>query len=186
MTLVMRRTAAPGRTSTVRQTASRTVDRIHLMGTEGREWLFERNPVDPRRVSATMVEHASKTIVLYGDSDLQMVLGIRGWSDILMFGFDGTLVRRCGTDAVARTIGPNRFVKCTVTGASAGKTQLWWSDAQLLATPFVLGGDADGTVVTIETMHAGVENARLAPATSRFPHYRVHDYADWLEDNDGR
>ncbi len=72
----------------VRQTVSRTADRIHVMGRDGREWLFERNPIDPRRVSGTLVEHRAKVLVLYEETDLRMVLGIRGWADVLALGVD--------------------------------------------------------------------------------------------------
>jgi hypothetical protein len=60
----------------------RTFDRV-LVVTSDREWLFERNTVDPRRVSATIVEHDHKSIVLYGESDVRNLLGLNGWADVI-------------------------------------------------------------------------------------------------------
>ena len=48
-----------------------------------REWLFERNRIDTRRVTASVVEHAEKTIVLYGESDVRNLLGLNGWAEVL-------------------------------------------------------------------------------------------------------
>jgi hypothetical protein len=60
----------------------RTVNRI-LVSTREREWLFERNSIDPRRVAATVVEHADKTVVIYGESDVRNLLGLNGWAEVL-------------------------------------------------------------------------------------------------------
>jgi hypothetical protein len=60
----------------------RTTQRI-LVATEKREWLFQRNSLDPRRVSATIVEHSAKAIVQYEESDLRNLLGINGWAEVL-------------------------------------------------------------------------------------------------------
>jgi hypothetical protein len=86
--IVVRRGPATTDRRAARHTISRTADRIHVRGHDGREWLFERNPIDPRRVSATLVEHAAKVLVLYEETDLRMMLGIRGWADVLALGVD--------------------------------------------------------------------------------------------------
>ena len=72
----------------------RTVDRIHL-SSNGREWLFERNPRDPRRVSGTLIDHAAKALIFHDESDLRNMLGINGWADALNLGSEpGFAVRR--------------------------------------------------------------------------------------------
>lgn len=63
-------------------TIVRTPGRI-LVAHREREWLFERNVLDPRRASATLVEHASRAIVVYEESDLRNLLGLNGWADVL-------------------------------------------------------------------------------------------------------
>ena len=60
----------------------RTRDRI-LVKTDQREWLFERNPVDPRRVTAKVVDHAGKLVVGYEESDVRNLLGLNGWAEVL-------------------------------------------------------------------------------------------------------
>jgi len=67
------------------KTIVRTVDRIVVSGPEG-DWVFQRNVLDHRRVSATHVDHAAQVLVTYEESDLLMALGIRGWADVLTFG----------------------------------------------------------------------------------------------------
>lgn len=63
-------------------TISRTPERI-LVAHRDREWLFERNTLDPRRASATRVEHTSRLIIVYEESDLRNLLGLNGWADVL-------------------------------------------------------------------------------------------------------
>lgn len=60
----------------------RTRDRV-LVKTGQREWLFKRNPVDPRRVSAKVVDHAEKLIIGYEESDVRNLLGLNGWAEVL-------------------------------------------------------------------------------------------------------
>lgn len=67
----------------------RTTQQI-LVVTEKREWLFQRNGLDPRRVSATIVEHAAKAIIQYEESDLRNLLGINGWAEVLAFTSDSS------------------------------------------------------------------------------------------------
>jgi hypothetical protein len=54
-----------------------------LVTTKNREWLFQRNSVDARRVSATITEHPEKAVVEYAESDVRNLLGINGWADVL-------------------------------------------------------------------------------------------------------
>jgi hypothetical protein len=91
--IVIRRQSPSGRVETLRQTISRTSERIHVAGPDGREWLFERNPIDPRRAGASLVDHASQAIVLFEESDLRMALGIRGWADVLALGVEAPASR---------------------------------------------------------------------------------------------
>jgi hypothetical protein len=165
----------------LRQTVARTSERIHLTGEDRREWLFERNPVDPRRVSATMTEHPSKTIVLYGESDLRMSLGIRGWADVLALGFNSQLLAGYKRTQDVRTLGGIRFARHTNATKSAESREVWWSDEQVLASSFEIH---DGTGVarfSVERARPGVDSALLRPPQERFPTYRTVDVGDWLE-----
>ena len=78
----------------LKERITRTVDRIHL-SSNGREWLFERNPRDPRRVSGTLIDHAAKALIFHDESDLRNMLGMGGWADALKLGSEpGFAVRR--------------------------------------------------------------------------------------------
>ena len=85
--MITTHTPRKGKAASQRQVVSRTKDRIHI-ATAGKEWLFEQNPVDARRVSAYLVHHDAKTVVLHEESDLRNTLGITGWADVLTVGTD--------------------------------------------------------------------------------------------------
>lgn len=180
---VVTRKAAGARASNLRHTVSRTVDRMHLTASDRREWLFERNPVDPRRVSATLVEHAGKAVIVYGETDLRMALGIRGWADVLAFGFDSEMLGGYKKTAEVRTLAGIRFARYVATPkpeAGAG-TDVWWSHEQALPSQFAITDGGVSTRFTLERVRPGTDPKVLQPAQSRFPGYRVVDYADWLE-----
>lgn len=69
-----------------RQTVTRTLDHVHIALADGTEWLFERNPIDHRRVSGFAMLHSARVIVAYSDTDLRAMLGITGWGQVLTFG----------------------------------------------------------------------------------------------------
>ena len=185
-------TRAAGRVSKRRQTVTRTVDRVHVAGLGGGnpardaaggvEWLFERNPVDPRRASATYVAHATKTIVTYSDSDLQTMLGIPGWAHILTMGVDPAILREATASSETRTIGGLRFAHMTG-GAGHPLASLWWNAEQLLPAEFASGDTHDGTRLAIERASATADLQLVQPAELRFPGYRVVTLADWLEEH---
>ena len=123
-------TRASGRASERRQTVTRTADRVHIVhgdaaptaaggGTGGVEWLFERNPVDPRRASATYVSHAAKTIVTYSDSDLLTMLGIPGWAHVLTMGMDPGILGRVTPSSAPRVIDAPDGTRLVIERASA-------------------------------------------------------------------
>ena len=122
-------TRASGRASERRQTVTRTAQRVHVASAAeghqargaagGAEWLFERNPVDPRRASATYVAHATKTIVTYSDSDLQTMLGIPGWVHILTMGVDPAILAGVTPSSATRTIDRPDGTRLVIERASA-------------------------------------------------------------------
>jgi hypothetical protein len=179
--VVFRRGAAANRTRPLRQVVSRTADTIHIAGSDRREWRFERNTIDPRRVSAAVVEHAAQTIVLYEESDLRIMFGIRGWADVLTLGFDSETLGRYKPTRDVRTIGGIRFSRWAASDRAGSASDVWWSDEHALPAEFATGDGPGHTRVRIERARAGVDPAIVAPAFSRFPKYRVVDLADWLE-----
>jgi hypothetical protein len=178
---VVMRTGSGGGSS-ARHTVSRTVDRIHLVGTDRREWLFERNPVDPRRVSATLVDHAEKAVIIYSETDLRIALGIRGWADVLAFGFDAGSLSDYRKTADVRVLSGIRFDRY-VAAAKPGSvnTDVWWSSEQALASRFTVADSGVQTRFSLERVQLGANPALLESAVSRYPQYRAVAYPDWLE-----
>ncbi len=180
LTLEVRVTTRAGaRAQTRAQTVTRSVDRVHVATATGVEWLFERNPVDSRRVAATAVQHAEKTIVVYSESDLRMALGIPGWAHVLTMGVDAHAVTSAGTGE-ARTLAGLRFLKARVAAGDRGRT-LWWNADQLLPLEVAAGGN--GASLAVVKISPGAEPARLWSPEIRFPGYRVVEFADWLEEH---
>ena len=172
-------TRAGGRAHTRAQTVTRAFDRVHVATATGVEWLFERNPVDPRRVSASAVQHAEKVIVVYSESDLRMALGIPGWTHVLTMGIDAPSVSATSSGP-ARTMAGMRFARAEV-AADGRRGRLWWNADQLLPLEY---GAADGTTgLAVVKIAAGADTARLAAPETRFPGYRVVELADWLEEH---
>jgi len=178
--VVVQRQRTSGAPQTLRQTIVRTADRIHIM-TKEREWLFERNPRDPRRALASAVEHRSQTIVRYEETDLRMMLGIRGWADVLSLGFDVAWLAASTRTEDVRTQGGIRFARYTVSGPDARVTDLWWCEEQVLPGRFSVGDASGKTRFTVERVRSGADSLLLAPPEERFPKYRVAGLADWLE-----
>lgn len=172
-------TRAGGRVATRTQTVTRSKDRVHVATATGVEWLFERNPVDPRRVAASAVQHAEKTIVVYSESDVRTVLGIPGWAHVLTMGVDAHAVTAAGP-AEARTLAGLRFLKARIQPGDRGGT-LWWNADELLPLEFATGGS--GVRLAVVKISPGAEPARLRAPEVRFPGYRVVEFADWLEEH---
>jgi hypothetical protein len=66
---------------------TRAGDRVHVSFGPGRpEWLFVRNPVDGRRVSAIQFDRAARVIVEWDESELRMAGIAEGWEDLARLG----------------------------------------------------------------------------------------------------
>jgi hypothetical protein len=181
LSAVIHAAPATGPAHTLRQTITRTADRIHVAADDRREWLFERNAIDSRRVSAALVEHASRVIVLYEESDLRNRLGIRGWADVLSLGFDPRILKGLTATEEVRSHSGIRFLRYAAGGMNASTQEVWWSDEQALPSAFVTRDDAGVTRFSIERIRGGVDAPLLQHPAFRFRAYRVVDLADWLE-----
>lgn len=169
-----------GQVHTLRQTITRTSTRMHVAPSQGREWLYERNPIDARRLSAFLIDHTSKTIVSHSDSDLRNVLAISGWAQALTLGFDAALLANATPSRDIRVIDGITFARFRV--PSGGKSlDVWWSPEQLLTAEFTRTDDKGLTRFSIQGIRRAVDQNVLRPPESRFPDYRSVDLADWLE-----
>jgi len=169
------------RAESVRQTISRTTDRIHVAGSDGREWLFERNTRDSRRVFGTLIDHANRALVLYDESDLRNMLGIRGWAQVLSLGLDHELLDGLQRTTTSRVIGTVRVIHHTTDRKGVELRDVWWSENDFLPGGFTSMHGAGSLQFSVERIRTGVDAALLRPAAERFPAYRVVDLAEWLE-----
>lgn len=173
----VRRQSSDGTVQTLHQTISRTSDRIHVATSEGREWLFERDVRDRRRVSGFVVDHSSRAIVAYDESGLRAALGIRGWAAALMLGFDAGRLAELAPDGQTRSMGGVRFDRYTTMRAGAVALDVWWSDSQILPADFTTADATGVTRFSIKSVRPDVDAALLRSPHSRFPAYRLVDPA---------
>lgn len=179
LTISIRREPAGG-VPALTQTVSRTAEQVHLSATHGREWLFERNVRDARRASGMLIAHTSQAIVTYGESDLRMLMGIRGWADVLLLGFDLDVLRSYTPTSNVVPIGNVRFTRYAASRAAA-LPDLWWSDEYLLAREAISLDSPVNLQSSVITARAGVDRSLLERPETRFPTYRIVSVADLME-----
>ena len=165
------------------QRVTRTTDRIHIMleGT-GKEWLFERNPLDRRRVSGYLVDHQSRRILAHQEADLRVEHRLRGWADALIMRFDPVELPRLRRTSQREVVLGATFTRHVAQDrAREGVLEVWWSEALLL--PLRLTARERGVVVTTavdeveEVEHAQTQPV-LADPRMRFPDYETLDVSD--------
>lgn len=166
---------------TVRQIVTRTADRVHVSLSDGREWLFIQNTVDPRRATGFLVRHDAETIVVHEDSDLRHWQGIHGWADVVMFGLTRDLI------ATTEPLPPSRrraaivFTRHMPREADGVLTDLWWNAARALPERYTIRTAAGTVRFTLDRLQLTADRGRLAAPAERFPGYRIVDLAEWLE-----
>ncbi len=180
--VVIRRQPTGGKAHVVRQTITRTSTRMHVAPDRGAEWLFERNAIDPRRVSGQMIDHASRQIVFHSDSDLRNMFGIPGWSHLLTLGVDPTLLAAMRPVPGPRTVDGVRFTRLAAASIGQGLESVWWSSDHLLPAEFVTSDNTGRTFFSVETIRSSADESLLRSPETRFPGYDAIDLADWLED----
>jgi len=176
-----RATAGAERSTTQRITRAR--DRAHVvLDGGGQEWLFERNPVHPDRVSGYLIDHAAREIRVQHDSDLRNSLRIRGWADVLLMRFDPGAVARLRDTGERRQVEGVRFHRFVASEEPvAGVTEVWWSQELLLPLAWTTRESDTVTVKTrVEHLSRDVDRGLLADPSTRFPGY------EWLDATDAR
>lgn len=177
--VVTQRRGRTGPAAATRHVVSRTRDRIHLQ-MHKTEWLFARNPVDPRRVSALLVHHPSRTIVMHEESDLRNALGIGGWADVLMLGVDMATLRRLLPTTASRRLAGLRFTK-RIARDTDGVMEVWWNEEACLPAVVEMRDGEGAVTVRVERLKPGVDAGLLRDPSARYSQYRVVDMAEWLE-----
>jgi hypothetical protein len=178
---VTRHKPVSGRPQSVRQTVTRTADRTHVATGPEREWLFERNTLDSRRVIGTLIEHASRALIVYEESDLRRVMGISGWAHTLTLGFDPGLLAGLGRSDETRVIGGIQFTRYVAASKRTDFQEVWWSRKEIFPSRFVTADSRGSIEFSVERVRPGVDAALLRSPASRFPAYDRFDLAGWLE-----
>jgi hypothetical protein len=171
--------AADGRAPDRQQDVARGSDRVHIRSVAGvSEWLFIRNSIDTRRVSARRVEHLERVIIEYDESELAMSGIARGWADVASIGVQHEGLQRLSrTGRSERHFGFEFVERRSPTGA--GDDAVWWSDEAAL--PWLVSGGERRQVLRVTSLQRGVDRARFREPLERFPGYRVLDIADYRE-----
>ena len=179
----VRRQAGHGKPIIAKKTFVRTVDRVHVSAGGDREWLFVRNPVDARRVSGSVVDHKTRTIVTYEESELRNAMNIGNWIDALTLGFDIDVLKRLKPTGRSRKEAGIRFEQYAADAADRNVTirEVWWSEEQLLASSYTVRVGGDTTRFSITRVAREASADLLRNPADRFRNYKVIDYADWLE-----
>lgn len=165
------------------QHVTRTLDRVHVRMSAAREWLYTRNPLDPRRVSAVMIDHRQRLLVTHEESELRNAFGIRGWLDVLTLGFAVETLAGMEPTADSRVVDEIVFTHFTQRRATDAVAGVWWSQANLLPLEVTTRDTHPGAVrVAVRAIRPTVDQRLLEPPATRFPTYRESGYADWLED----
>jgi hypothetical protein len=175
-------TDARGQRRTV-QHVTRSVDRVHLLmeGTR-KEWLFERNPVDRRRVSGYLVDHDARQILAYQESDLRNEQQLRGWRDALLMRFDpGSLSGLQPSNENTSVFGWTFSRHLAPAGAQDGVVEVWWSDQLLLPLRLTVRERGVMTTSTIDRLAVPASLVVLDDPRVRFRGYASLDVTDSRE-----
>jgi hypothetical protein len=167
-----------GRTVRRRESVARSAHRIHVRGVDDPiEWLFVQNPVDPRRVSGSLIDHAKHVVLEYDEAELRMGGIARGWADVATFGI--------GVERLARLVPTGRreqrwgfeFAELGVPAGSAPGAHVWWSDTAALP----LRVEGSSSTLELRSLRPGVEPERLLDPRQRYSTYDALDIADYRE-----
>lgn len=162
------------------KTITRGADRVHVRWADANsEWLFVRNPRDPRRVSGTLVDHQRRAIVEYDESELRMGRVARGWADIAGFGVPPEIFAKWQATGRHDTFAGYEFKEMMIpTQTRDGVQTILWSDAAVAPLCISMVG---GSEIVARSFAREVDEAVLQRPERRFPSYRVFDVADYRE-----
>lgn len=183
--LETRRTDARGTTVTAHQRISRGPHHVHVSNPDDEhEWLFEQNPLDPRRVSGTFIDHRARVVVEYAESALALEQGLDGWATIAALRLDPrtltTLQWSERSDSGRRRV--VREYRAPADDRASALRHATWSPELAIPTSYEV---VDGTTrvrAEAKRIEAGVDAVVFEAPLVRFPTYAVRDVADWREE----
>ena len=166
-----------------RKTVTRTAERVHVsLGANGVEWLFVRNPADPRRMSGTMLDHARKSVVEYDESEMRNGGLGRGWADVVALGVEPEALGELVSTGKRQVLSGIEFAqRARPTESHARVKELWWSDEAALPLRVVVDDGPTATEVVVRAVRREVDPLLLRDMHDRYPGYAVIDIADYRE-----
>lgn len=166
---------------------TRSDDRVHVKFVgQGQEWLFIRNPVDGRRLTGKLVDHAKRVVLTYQETDM-LVNGVaRGWVDAMTGGIpidalDGLVPTNETIERHGMTF--RRYVPATA--EEADLTELWWCEQYFLPLLAIRSTPAGEWRQEIRALTATPDADVLVDPEERFPDYLAMDVVDWREEYHG-
>lgn len=163
-----------------RRTVTRSAERVHVsLPARAIEWLFVRNSVDGRRVSASLIDHRMRTIVEYDESELRTARIASGWADVVSFGVPLRALQESSPTGRSRSFAGFEFIERRAREGGADTNEVWWSDEA--AAPLRLSGAKDAPDLEMTSLRATIDPSLLVDPRRRFPGYAVMDIADFRE-----
>ena len=167
-----------GRTLRRRESVARSAHRIHIRGIDDDvEWFFVQNPVDPRRVSGSRIDHAKHVVIDYDEAELRMGGIARGWADVASFGVGVERLARLAPTGRREQRWGFEFTELGVPAGSPPGAHVWWSEAAALP----LRVEGSSSTLEVRSLRPGVAPERLLDPRLRYPTYDSIDIADYRE-----
>lgn len=174
-------TIAKGAARGARRTITRTPTRAHVKAAGSEvEWLFTRNPVDQRRVSAVRIDHHHHIIIDYSESELRTAELARGWADVVYLGVEVAALRRMSLTGRTETLDGFHFAEYSPNpGSISDSGSIWWS--RTAGAPLRRSAGGTDSQLVLARIRTTVDASLLQDPRHRFPSYAVMDVADFRE-----
>ena len=149
------------------------------------EWLFRRNPVDNRRVSAFLIDHHERVILDYPQSDLLDAKIANGWTEVMTLGLPLDLFNNMHATGKTKTLNGIVFMQYLKTNSAKLNTgapsEIWWSEKYFLPLKIVRNSEKGQWTQVLTQVRFEVDRDALKPPIERFPNYACLDNADWSD-----
>jgi len=178
-----------GQAHTVSQIFTRTARQAHVEFASSRqEWYFQRNPVDPARVNAWLVDHRERVVLAYYLSDRIQDNIAASWWDVATLGVRRETLEALAPTEEVETIAGIRFTRYVSDAPPSTEDQvreLWWNEEHLLPLRIVRGTDEAEVRIELTELVLEARGDVLAHPAKRFPDYLAQDVVDWREEHHG-
>lgn len=172
-------------TEELQRTIMRTSDKVYMsyLG-QGQEWLFEKNPMDTRRVSGQLIDHRQAHVLLYHESELHNFGIVSNWTDVVTLGVKLDVLESMTSTGNTETFEGIQFLHYRSEARETGDpaTEIWWSEAKALPLRIIRREGGTTWTQELSSLDWSTEENLLTEPAKRFPEYPVMDYVDWQEE----